>query len=71
MMAVGSSAEEKVVSKLGLEVDRYGRIITDENGRTSNEKVFAGGDLVGNKATVAFAARAGRDGAEAIISKLL
>lgn len=71
MMAVGSSAEEKVVSKLGLEVDRYGRIITDENGSTSNKKVFAGGDLAGNKATVAFAARAGRDGAEAIISKLL
>ena len=34
--------------------------------QTSNEKVFAGGDLVGEKSTVAWAARSGREAAESM-----
>ena len=38
--------------------------------RTSNEKIFAGGDIIGQKGTVAFAAKSGRDAAESIIKYL-
>lgn len=41
-----------------------GYIKIDENMQTSISKVFAGGDIVGQKATVAWAARSGRDAAE-------
>ena len=39
----------------------------DENMQTSINKVFAGGDIVGQKATVAWASRSGRDAAEKIL----
>ena len=66
VMALGSNPEKEVVEKLGLELDKWGYIKTDENRRTSNPKVYAGGDLAGDKGTVAWAARAGRDAANAI-----
>lgn len=70
VMALGSKPEEEVVTKLGLELDRKNRIIVDENGRTSKENVFAGGDIVSTRGTIAWAARQGRDAAEAIIEYL-
>ena len=69
VMAVGSSPEKELLEKLeqsGIELNKWGYIQVDENHRTSNEKVFAGGDLVGDKSTVAWAARAGRDVAESL-----
>ena len=66
VMAVGSEPEKELVKSLGLELNKWGCINVDEKHRTSKEKIFAGGDLAGNKATVAWAARAGRDAAEAI-----
>lgn len=66
IMAVGSKAEEKLVNSLNLEVTKYGNIKIDENSKTSNPKIFAGGDLAGAKGTVAWAARSGRDAAYAI-----
>lgn len=66
VMALGSNPEKEVVEKLGLKLDKWGYIKTDENRRTSNPKVYAGGDLAGDKGTVAWAARAGRDAAKAI-----
>ena len=68
-MALGSHPEQ-FVSQLGLELTEKGYIKIDENNRTSNEKIFAGGDLAGAKGTVAWAARSGRDTAEAIIKYL-
>ena len=38
----------------------------DEKNRTSKAKIFAGGDIAGCKGTVAWAARSGRDAANAI-----
>lgn len=70
VMALGSTPEKEVVEKLGIELDKWGYIRTDENYRTSNPKIFAGGDLAGNKGTVAWAARAGRDAADSIIAQL-
>lgn len=70
VMAIGSSPEESIVSKLNLERTKRGYIKVNEEYRTSNRKVFAGGDIIGQKATVAYAARAGRDAAESIIEYL-
>ena len=70
VMAIGSHPEESIVNSLGLELDKRGRILIDKDGHTSKEKVFAGGDLAGTKGTVAFASRAGRDAAYAIMKYL-
>ena len=70
VMAIGSHLESSVVNNLGLELDKRGRILIDKDGHTSKEKVFAGGDLAGTTSTVAFAARAGRDAAYAIMKYL-
>ena len=67
LMAVGSKVEENVVNGLNLQTNRNGTILIDENNRTSNKKVFAGGDLANEKQTVAWAARSGRNAAESII----
>lgn len=69
VMAVGSCPEKELLGKLersGIELNKWGYIQVDENHRTSNPKIYAGGDLAGDKATVAWAARAGRDAACAI-----
>jgi glutamate synthase (NADPH/NADH) small chain len=67
VMAVGSKPEENVVKKLGVELTSRGNIKVDENYMTSKNKVFAGGDLCGTKATVAWASRSGRDASNAIM----
>ena len=69
IMALGSEPEP-FVKKLGLELHKWGYIQIDENNRTSISKVFAGGDIAGCKGTVAWAARSGRDAANAIIQYL-
>jgi len=66
IMAIGSKPEDNVVNSLGLELDRKGRIVVDENGRTSKPNIYAGGDIAENMGTVAYAARAGRNVAEII-----
>lgn len=65
VMAIGSKPSE-FVKKLGLEVDKRGYIKVNENGLTSNPKIYAIGDLAGNMATVAWAAKSGRDVAKTI-----
>ena len=69
VMALGSKPEE-FVNTLGLELNKWGYINIDEQNRTSNPKIFAGGDLAGAKGTVAWAARSGRNAANAIIEYL-
>lgn len=70
VMAVGSKPEEKIVNSLGLELTSRGMIRIDENYMTSRTKVFAGGDISGTKATVAWASRSGREAANAIMKFL-
>jgi glutamate synthase (NADPH/NADH) small chain len=62
-MAVGSKVEENLVNSLNLEHTKYGNIKINEKYMTSEEKIFAGGDLAGIKSTVAWAAKSGRDAA--------
>ena len=70
VMAVGSSPEKELVEKLGLKLNKWGYIETNEKHQTSKEKIYAGGDLAGDKGTVAWAARAGKEVAEEIIAQL-
>ena len=68
MMAIGSHPDEYITTlKLAQE---KGKIKIDEKGKTSDEKVFSGGDIAGTKGTVAWASRAGRNAAYSIIEYL-
>lgn len=70
IIAVGSHPEEMIINNLNIALDKKGRILVNKNNQTSNEKIFAGGDISGSEATVAFAARSGRDAAYSIIEFL-
>ena len=54
----------------GLKTEKWGGIITNEDGETSREYVYAGGDAVSGAATVILAMGAGKVAAEAIHKKL-
>ena len=67
IMALGTSPNPLIKSTTkGLETERWGGIITDENGQTSRPGIFAGGDAVTGAATVILAMGAGKKAAEAI-----
>lgn len=65
VMALGSNVSEEVL-ELGLTLNKWGNVIINEKYKTSNPKIFAGGDLAGCKGTVAWAARSGRNAADSI-----
>ena len=69
-MAVGSKPNKKIINMLNLETDNWGYLKINENYQTSNEKIYAIGDLAGNKQTVAWAAKSGFECAKAIIQNL-
>lgn len=70
VMALGSKTEKEIVDELNLKLNQWGYIEINESKQTSNSKIFAGGDVAGEKSTVAYAARSGRDAAYAIIKYL-
>lgn len=70
IMAVGAKVEEEIVNGLGVELTSRGYVKIDENYMTSIKGVFAGGDLSGIRATVAWASRSGKKAAEAIMEYL-
>ena len=70
IMALGSKPQA-YVKELGLELNKWGNIQVDEEYRTSDPKIYAGGDLAGMKGTVAWAAKSGREAANNIIKKLI
>jgi glutamate synthase (NADPH/NADH) small chain len=55
----------------GLKVTKWGTIVADENGKTSIEGVYAGGDIVTGEATVISAMGAGKRAARAIHEYLM
>ena len=69
VMALGSKPDN-FVAELGVELDKWGNIKIDENYKTSNEIIYAGGDIAGVKKTVAWAAYSGREAAKKIIQDL-
>lgn len=66
--ATGSKPEEKVIED--FEKNKWGYIEVNENMQTSIPNVFAGGDIIGEKGTVAWAAKSGREAASKIIEFL-
>lgn len=67
IMALGTSPNPLIKSTTeGLAIQRWGGIITDEDGLTSCEGVYAGGDAVTGAATVILAMGAGKKAAAAI-----
>lgn len=70
VMAVGSKPNKKLIDTLGLELDKWGYIKVNNRYQSSDKKIYAGGDLIGQKATVAWAAMAGREAARSIIEDL-
>ena len=68
IMAIGTSPNPLIRSTTpGLETNKKGCIVTDgENGLTSREGVYAGGDAVTGAATVILAMGAGKAAAKAI-----
>ena len=70
VMAIGSKADDVVLRTLGLKRLEAGYLSTNDNDQTSDEKIFAAGDLTGTKSTVAWACRKGRDAAYSIIEYL-
>lgn len=69
VMALGGKPAD-FVKDLGLELNRWGNIKIDENYRTSNPKIYAGGDLAGVRGTVAWASFSGRECAKIIVKDL-
>ena len=67
IMALGTNPNPLIKNTTkGLEVNKHGGIIVDENALTSREGVYAGGDAVTGAATVILAMGAGKQAAAAI-----
>ena len=67
VIAIGNSPNPLIRNTTpGLETQKWGGIIVDENGATSLENVYAGGDAVTGAATVILAMGAGKTAAKAI-----
>lgn len=67
VISIGTSPNPLIKSTTkGLEVNRWGGIIVNEDGLTSREGVYAGGDAVTGAATVISAMGAGKVAAKAI-----
>jgi glutamate synthase (NADPH/NADH) small chain len=50
----------------GMQTNKHGNIVADEDGRTTKDGVFAGGDIVTGAATVILAMGAGKKAAVSI-----
>lgn len=67
IMAIGTSPNPLIRSTTkGLETNRKGCLVADDNGATTREGVFAGGDAVTGAATVILAMGAGKSAAAAM-----
>lgn len=72
VVAVGRTPNPIIQSTTeGLAVTKWGTIVADENGKTSIEGVYAGGDIVTGEATVISAMGAGKKAARAIHEYLM
>lgn len=67
IMSIGTSPNPLIRSTTkGLEANKWGCLVADENGKTTREGVYAGGDAVTGAATVILAMGAGKTAAKAM-----
>ena len=69
LFATGARPDKEIVSE--FKQDEKGYILVNEDMQTSIPNVYAGGDVAGERATVAWAARSGRNAANKILEKLI
>ena len=70
IMAVGGKIDKDVMEKCNIETTSKKYVQVNKNNQTSHEKVFAGGDMVGQNSTVAWASSDGKKVASEIIKYL-
>lgn len=70
IMAIGGQTDKKIIENCNIELTNKKYIQINEINQTSHKKVFAGGDVVGQNSTVAWASRDGKKVAEKIIKFL-
>ncbi len=71
IMAIGTGANPLIPSTTpGLDLNKWGYIVADDDGKTSKDAVWAGGDIVTGAATVILAMGAGRVAATEITEYL-
>jgi glutamate synthase (NADPH/NADH) small chain len=69
IFAVGQvNRPQSWMTRLGIETDRQGVIVVDDHGRTSNPKIYAGGDNTLGPDLVVTAVAAGRRAAQGILN---
>lgn len=67
VVAIGTQANPIIKDTTpGLETNKWGYIVTNEEGKTSKQGVYAGGDIVSGAATVILAMGAGKVASKAI-----
>lgn len=69
VFAIGLKPNKELLFSQNLRLTEFGTIEVDENGQTSIENVFAGGDVVDNKSVVCKALASGKKAALSIIEK--
>ena len=70
ILAIGAKTNKELLINEGLELNEKGFIKVNENCQTNFENVFAGGDLLGEKATIQYATMSGIKAANSIINFL-
>lgn len=68
--AIGTFANPFSKLAADVELNKWGYIVADENGRTSNPRVWSGGDIVTGAATVILAMGAGKQAAHSMMETL-
>lgn len=67
VFAIGLKPEKTLLEKEGIQLNDWGMVEVDENGRTNLDDVYAGGDITESKSTVCRALAAGKRAAKGIM----
>ena len=70
VFAIGLKPEKNLLEHEGINLNDWGMVEIDENGKTNLENVYAGGDLTESKATVCRALAAGKKAALGIVATI-
>ncbi len=70
VFAIGQKPDANLLKDQNIALDEWGYILVDENGKTSLEKVYAGGDNTESKSTVCRALAAGKRAAKGIMKSI-
>lgn len=71
VFAIGLKPDKNLIKENGIELDDFGYIKIDENGKTNLHNVYAGGDNTESKSTVCRALAAGKKAAYGIIKNTI